>query len=396
MTTTNQGDNSRASGGSKQAARYTQQQAAAAKRKRQVKQALDKKMKDAISKNPNALAKVKADMRLKAQIAANIKAGKNPNGTPKGSPSGTGTRPTPPTLPTQPDPKQLLAVRSLMADYGMSDLWDYVEHNLVTKEGYGAADADAIWIRLKTDTDKLPNGKTVADTYKARFPANEARVKNGYAEMTPTEYVTYERKVQSMIGLALPGYKGFYDKPSDYTNLIANNVDPEDLQSRINMAHEAAINADPGLVKSLQDMYGVGQSDLVAYFLDPTKTEQIVRQRYNAAQFNAAARKAGAQFSTQFAEEVAATQGGEPPATVAGSDDKALAGIADELSAARSLSGMYSQDAISDEDVARSAMNMQGASDIDQRRKRLASRERAAFSGKLSADSGTLSERKNI
>ncbi len=355
-----------------------------------------KKTVDAIKKNPNALAQVRSQMRLKAAMQNNVRNGRNPNGTQRGAPSGAATLPSPTGRPTAPDPRTITAVRQLMASYGMSDLWSYVENQLITKEGYTGADADTIWVRLKTDTDKLPNGKTVADTYKARFPANEERVKKGLPELTPLEYTKYERKVQSMFAQYLPDYKGFYDKTDDYAGLIANNVDPEDLQNRLVMANQAAQAADPGLVKSLNEMYGVGQSDLVAYFLDPKKTEELVRQRYAAAQFNSAARKAGASFSNQFAEEVAAQQGNADLGTLAGSDDKALAGIAGEIQAARNLSGVYSSDAVSDEDVARSALNLQGAGAIDEKKRRLASRERGTFGGKMSADSGTLSERKNI
>lgn len=356
--------------------------------------AAKKKVADAVRKNPAALAQVKKQMQVQAAMRQHVKEGRNPDGTAKGSPSGVGQKPT--ATPTQyrPPDATIAAVEAAMRKAGMGDIWGYVKNNLILRDGL--TDANTIWMRMKSDTDKLPNGKTVAQTYADRFPANAERVKKGLPELTPVEYTNYEEHVQRMFSTALPGYKGFYDKKSDYTDLIANNVDPADLQERFNMAHEATQNADPGLVSAMQNMYGVGQNDLVAYFLDPNKAQQVIQRRYNAAQFNAAARKAGAQFSNQFAEEVAGQQGSETAQSVANTDNKALQGIADELAAARNLSGIYSADAVTDEDVARSAFNMQGAGAIDQRKKRLASQERGTFGGKMSADSGTLSERKNI
>lgn len=374
--------------------KYTQKQAAAAKRKRQVKQALDKKLKDSINKNPAAKKKVQQQMRLQARIKSNVARGLNPDGSHKGTPQGNGTRPTPPPVRTPPPDATIAAIDAIMRKYDMSALWNHVKNNLILKDNI--TDASAIWMNLRNDNTTKIGDKTVAQVYNERFAANEKRVQNGMKELLPGEYVAYEDKVQSMIAAALPGYKGFYDKRSDYTDLIANNVDPEDLQERINMAHMATQNADPGLVQSLSQFYGVGGNDLVAYFLDPTKAMTLVKQRYNAAQFDAAARKAGAQFSKSFAEEVGGQQGDLAATDVNASDNKMLQGIADDITAARSLSSVYGSDKVSDEDVARSAMNMQGAGEIDQRKKRLASRERAAFSGKLSADSGTLSERKNI
>lgn len=370
-----------------------QQRAAAAKKKREAKAAADRKMKAAIQNNPAARAKLKQQLQLQARIKQNVARGLNPDGSQPGTPQGNGTRPNPTTPAAPPPDATIAAIDALMRQYDMGDLWNHVKNNLILKDNL--TDANAIWMNLRNDNTTKIGNQTVAEVYKKRFAANEKRVQNGMKELLPGDYVAYEDKVQSMISQALPGYRGFYDKRSDYTDLIANNVDAEDLQERINMAHAATQNADPGLVDSLQQFYGVGGNDLVAYFLDPTKAMTLVKQRYNAAQFDAAARKAGAQFSKNFAEEVGAQQD-LASTDINAADNKMLQGISDDLNAARSLSSMYSSDAVSDEDVARSAMNMQGAGTIDQRKKRLASRERAAFGGKLSADSGTLSERKNI
>ena len=227
------------------------------------------------------------------------------------------------------------------------------------------------------------------DIYKKRFSANEARVKNGWKVLSPEEYIqledTYRQKMQEA---GLP--QGFYDQPEDFQKFMENNTAPTEVQERVNWAKEAAINADPGLVNALRDMYGVNDSDIVAYFLDRDRAKDLVERRFNAAQANAAAAKVGVQFSTQFAEELGDITKGQRAGL-----DQTFSGIRDDLAAAGRLNDVQQGD-LSAEDLARSAFNMDGAGKAAEKRRRLASQERAAFSGGAAASSGALGQTKRL
>lgn len=139
--------------------------------------------------------------------------------------------------------------------------------------------------------------------YKQRFIANQARQKAGLAVLPPSQYLATEsayRQVLQSAGMPV----GFYDTPADFTNWIAGDVSPTEVQSRAQEA-SAVVNANPEVKQAMQQLYGVSEGDIAAYFLDPSKAEPILRKREQAAEIAAAGLQRGFGLS-QYAEQFAA------------------------------------------------------------------------------------------
>ena len=98
------------------------------------------------------------------------------------------------------------------------------------------------------------------------------------------DVVRYEEQVKSVMRrYDLPPW--FYDQPSDFADLILNDLSADEVESRITNAYDSVANVDPEIRRTFRDFYGVGQGDaaLAAYFLNPDITEaQLDRQALGA------------------------------------------------------------------------------------------------------------------
>lgn len=258
------------------------------------------------------------------------------------------------------------ALQSLFASYGLASLapkiLEYVQ------QGYGA---DTITILLQQTSE-----------YKQRFAANEARRKKGLPVLSPAEYLSVESSYRQLMRAAgLP--PGFYDTPEDFNNLIAADVSPTEMQSRVNMANQQTNLADPFVKQALGQM-GLSQGDLVAYYLDPNRALPILQKQAQVSQIGAAALRNKLDFDQQRAESWA-LQGITTDAAQQG-----FGAIAGFLTQAEKLATIYGQEynqATAEAEV----FGQSGAA--QQQRKKLASQERGAFSGATGGARGGLASR---
>ena len=182
-------------------------------------------------------------------------------------------------------------IKTMLDRYQLGDLSDQV-WALISDETLPAnADIDLIGDALR-DTD----------TFKKRFPANEARKKAGLPELTVSEYIGLERGYSNaMRGSGLPA--GFYDDPTDFEKFIAGDTSVAEVQSRVNEGFKAVSEANPEVIKQMKDLYGVDNAGLAAYFLDPTRATPLLVKQARSAQIAAeAARQAGIQLTAAEAE----------------------------------------------------------------------------------------------
>lgn len=169
-----------------------------------------------------------------------------------------------------------MALQTMFAQMGLGSLagriFDYV------KQGFGA---DTIGLLLQ-DTPE----------YKKRFAGNEARTKAGLPVLNPAEYLASENAYRQILSNAgLP--KGFYDSPADFTKWIADDVSPTEIKTRVDLATDAVTRVDPNYRGALFQMYGIGEHDLAAYFLDRKLAEPILKKQAAASAIGAAALRRG-------------------------------------------------------------------------------------------------------
>lgn len=180
-------------------------------------------------------------------------------------------------------------MREVLAQYGLEGL------------------VDTAWDLLKEARTPQQVEFAIRDTkqFKERFPAMDKRVDNGYAPITPGEYVQWEaRAKQIMESAGLP--KGFYDQKSDFTQFIENEVTPERLQWRVAQGFEKVSGAPREVRDAFRSYFGeFGDNALAAFFLDPKRAEADLARIVSQAEVGGAALQQGFNVSKKTASRIA-------------------------------------------------------------------------------------------
>lgn len=187
-------------------------------------------------------------------------------------------------------------IETLLEDYGLAGLGRFV-NDLIFKED--VLNAREIIARIRTDKGEA------GETYRKRFAGNQARVKAGYNALAEGDYIALERTFRTTMRAAgLP--TGFYDSPDDFSALIGGDVSPAELSSRINEGYLAVQQANPQVITEMRRLYGVDDSMLAAYFLDPAKATPMLLRQARAAQIaGEATLQAEQEITAATAEELA-------------------------------------------------------------------------------------------
>ena len=210
------------------------------------------------------------------------------------------------------------------------------------------------------------------DEYRNRFKANQDRIKKGLRVLTPAEYLRVEdgyRQVLRSYGLRQ------FDTDDYVSQFIANDISAAELSNRVVTAVQRVQNADPAISRQLRDFYNIGQSDLVAYALDPNQQFQKIERQVAAAEIGVAAARQGLQAGVSVAEQLAAQGVTQAEA------QRGFATIADILPTAEKLSSIYGTtlDTYGQSEAEQEVFN--SLASAQRKRQRLTAREVAAFSG---------------
>lgn len=143
--------------------------------------------------------------------------------------------------------------------------------------------------------------------YENAFPGlSEHNSTNGVGSEHLTE-AQYQQLSQGYQGVAnqygLPA--GFLDK-NEMANLIKGNVSAAEFQQRLTDGYVAAQNASPEAKALLQKYYGIGPSQMTAYWLNPQKALPLLQRQIASADIGGYAQQTGLNGLTQAqAEELA-------------------------------------------------------------------------------------------
>jgi hypothetical protein len=225
-----------------------------------------------------------------------------------------------------------------------------------------------------TDAASLQLELQNTNEWKVRFAGNEALKAAGLPVLSVAEYLSTERSyAQIMKNYGLP--EGFYDDPSDFAQMMGASVSARELEQRVSAW------ADLANREELRAM-GIADGDLIAYMMDPERAQPLIQKTYQKALLGGAARREGLDPNgvNRLVEagitEREATQG--------------FGVIGDAMPDATRLGDIYGEDVTQTDLEDEVFMNSGG-----KKRKRLASRERAAFQGTSGVGQGSLSRRDN-
>jgi hypothetical protein len=220
-----------------------------------------------------------------------------------------------------------------------------------------------------------------SEAYKNRFIANEGRLKKGLRVLTPGEYLRVEDAYRQT--LRTYGLKQF-DNDQYVRQFIENDISAKELSDRVSTAVQRVQNADPAISRTLRDYYGIGQTDLVAYVLDPNQQLQKIERQVAAAEIGTVARRQGLEAGVTVSEQLAAQGISQAQA------QKGYATIADILPTSEKLSQIYGTTLEGYGQVEAEQEVFNTLASAQRKRQRLIGREAAEFSGQTGVTRGSL------
>lgn len=279
-----------------------------------------------------------------------------------------GQRPSPtPTPPPDLDPDQenaYIMLKGMLEEWGLGTLASEVLR--LIQDGYTQS--------------QIPVMLQDTDAYKQRFSGNELRKQQGLAVLSPGEYLATERAYrQVMMNSGLPG--GFYDGPEDFAGFIGRDVSAAEVQRRVDEASDSIHRMDSGTRDALRMWYPeIGDGELMAWVLDQNRGRDQINRVVHGARMAGAARAAGANITKEQAERF-----GRMTTDRYIEESQAFGQLA---GAGERLSSFYRGYDYSAEDAAQEVFNQ--SAEAKERRRRLANREEAEFSGVGGATSDSL------
>jgi hypothetical protein len=126
-----------------------------------------------------------------------------------------------------------------------------------------------------------------------------------FGELNEASYIELEDSYRNILKGKVP--PNFYNDSTSLAKLIGNDISTEELSGRVNLAQQAASQANPEIKQQLQSLYGIQENQIAAYFLDPTVAQQSISAiaAGNAAIVAAAAQRSGLNIDRQQAESIA-------------------------------------------------------------------------------------------
>jgi hypothetical protein len=261
--------------------------------------------------------------------------------------------------------------------YGLDSLADEISKYM--KEGLGTAEAT---IRLKQ-----------SKAYTDRFQGNELRRAAGLNAIGEGEYLDLENSYsETLKAYGLQDYFGVGVTPAQrltrqqaMAEVIGKDISAVEFKDRVSTSVDRVKMADPATKKAFQDFYGVGEAELVKYFLDPVKSLVSLKEKATAAEIGGAAIGQGLPTAMATAEDLA---------RFGISREQAQAGygvIAEVLPTAEKLSAIYDEDKITYGQTEAEAETFKGLASAKRKRQQLTAKEIGTFSGSSGVGAAGLS-----
>jgi hypothetical protein len=268
-------------------------------------------------------------------------------------------------------------LQDVFASYGLDSLADEIERYM--KEGIGTGEAT---LRLKK-----------SQPYKDRFKGNELRLAAGRNVINEAEYLDLENSYsQTLKAYGLQDYFGVGVTPAQrltrqqaMAEVIGADISAVEFKDRVSTSVDRVKMADPGTKKAFQDFYGIGEADLVKYFLNPTQTLVTLKEKATAAEIGGAAIGQNLPATMASAEELA---------RFGINREQAQAGystIAQELPTAAKLGQIYDEEGITYGQAEAEQATFKGLASAKRKKERLVEKETASFQGSAGVSAAGLS-----
>jgi hypothetical protein len=258
-------------------------------------------------------------------------------------------------------------LKDVFTQYGLGDLGSTLE--TLMKEGYEPEEAT---LALKTD----PRYNA---PYIKRFRGNELRRSAGLNVLSEAEYLGLEDDyTKTLKSYGLENYFGVDRtiKQSAIADVIGADISAIEFTDRVSTAVDRVKMADPATKNAFQQFYGIGEADLVQYFLDPKKALVNLKERATAAEIGGAAIGQGLAATITSAEDLARFGINRQQAQVGYAD------IGQDLPTAGSLGRIYSESGVTYNQADAESATFKGLASAKRKKEQLKQLEEGQFSGK--------------
>jgi hypothetical protein len=267
-------------------------------------------------------------------------------------------------------------LEDLFRSYGLESLAGEISDYM--KQGFTSGEA---LIKLKTN----PNG-----AYAKRFAGNFARVKNGLNAISEAEYINLENSYANTLKSYGLGNMVSLNRDENYKKFaeyIAGDISAVEFKDRVDTVVSRVQNSDPTIKSTLKAFYPeITDADLVGYFLNPKENLPKLQEKVTASEIGAAATGMGLTTNVGAATDLAKFGVDQKMAREGYST---IAGI---LPTSTKLGDIYNETGVKYAQAEGEAEVFKGNQDAATKRKRLASMERAAFSGSSGVGQSSLTK----
>lgn len=274
---------------------------------------------------------------------------------------------------TSPEMQDAFAMlKDLFIQYDLEELVGPINELMISGVGPAAAT-----LALKTDPKYNKDAAGNAIGYARRFAGNEMRRKQGLNVLSEAEYLALENSYsETLTSYGLMDYFGpkGKERTQKMADVIGANISAVEFNERVETAFDRVINTDKATRDSFKLIYGITDTDLARYFLDPKNNVNALKEKVSTAEIYGSAVAQGLAGSVEVSSELAKL-----------GVDKQLARqgysvIAEVLPDATRLSQIYEELPAYTQQTAESEV-FRGLASAQRTRQRLAQREIAEFSG---------------
>jgi hypothetical protein len=229
-----------------------------------------------------------------------------------------------------------------------------------------------------------------SEAYKKRFAANAQRISKGLVALDEATYIAKEDAYQNLMrNYGLP--ESYWKKDSIGTQegfqaLLANDVSAVELESRLQLAKDRVLNANPEIAIALKNFYpDITNGDILAYTLDPTNSLDKIKSKVAAAEVGGSAVRFGLTTNEADADYLARYGVTKTQA------EQGYGTISQLLPRSSQLADIYKQQPYNQATAEQEIFNIPGSTTAKQRRQQLVALESAAFKGSAGLSGGALS-----
>jgi hypothetical protein len=231
-------------------------------------------------------------------------------------------------------------------------------------------------------------GQPYNAAYTKRFAGNAARIAAGMNAYDERTYLTIENAYEETLqryGLSNMISPDRAANQAKYADYMGKGIAPTEFADRIQTVADRVINADPDVKAQFKAYYpSVTDTDLVSYFLNPKETMPILETKVKAAEIGGAAKAQDLTVSEARAMELGKFGVTRKDAITGFSQ------VAEALPTGKKLSDIYAEEGISYTQQVAEDEYLKEDAKAKLKRNRLASKERAMFSGQSGTDSNSL------